>query len=38
MRITELLKVNGIALNVKVNTKGEAINLLVDLMDKTGNI
>ena len=38
MRITDLLKENGIALNVKVKTKEEAINKLVDLMDKTGNL
>lgn len=38
MRITDLLKANGLALDVKVNNKSEAINKLVDLMDKTGNI
>mgnify|MGYP000149340701 FL=1 len=38
MRITDLLKKNGIALNPSVNTKEEAINTLVDLMDVTGRL
>lgn len=36
MRITDLLHKEGIALDAKVNSKTEAIDLLVDLMDKTG--
>ena len=38
MKITDLLKKNGIALNPSVNTKEEAINTLVDLMDVTGRL
>jgi PTS system fructose-specific IIC component len=38
MRIKDLLKTNGIELNVIVPNKEAAINKLVDLMDKTGNI
>lgn len=38
MRITDLLKKNGVELNAKVTSKAEAINKLVDLMDKTGNL
>ena len=38
MRITDLLKKEGIELNVKINNKSEAINRLVDLMDNTGNL
>ena len=38
MRITELLKKEGIALNVKVDSKEAAIDYLVDLHDKSGNI
>ena len=38
MRIIDLLKEGGIALNIKVNNKEEAINKLVDLMDSTGNL
>lgn len=38
MRITDLLKKEGIALDVEVSSKGEAINTLVELMDKTGNL
>ena len=38
MRITELLQKDGIALNVKVDSKGAAIDYLVDLHDKSGNI
>ena len=38
MKITDLLKKNGIALNPKVENKAEAINKLVDLMDATGRL
>lgn len=38
MKITELLDLKGIALNVNVNSKDEAIDELVDLMDATGKI
>ena len=38
MKITDLLKKNGIALNPTVNSKEEAINKLVDLMDSTGRL
>lgn len=38
MRITELLKKEGIALGVKVDSKEAAIDYLVDLHDKSGNI
>lgn len=38
MKITELLDLKGIALNVNVNSKDEAIDKLVDLMDATGKI
>lgn len=38
MKITDLLKKNGIALNPNVKTKEEAINTLVDLMDATGRL
>ena len=38
MKITDLLKKNGIALNPKVGSKEEAINKLVDLMDVTGRL
>ena len=38
MKITDLLKKNGIAINPKVGTKEEAINKLVDLMDATGRL
>lgn len=38
MRITELLDIKGIELNVSVNNKDEAINKLVDLMYETGKI
>ena len=38
MRITDLLKKEGIYLNAKVNSKKEAIDTLVDLMDNTGNL
>lgn len=38
MRITELLQKDGIALNVKAETKDAAIDRLVDLQEKAGNI
>lgn len=38
MKITDLLKRNGIAINPEVKTKEEAINKLVDLMDATGRV
>ncbi|MDS0525207.1 fructose-specific PTS transporter subunit EIIC [Clostridium sp. SHJSY1] len=38
MKITDLLKSNGIELNPNVKTKSEAINKLVDLMDSTGRL
>ena len=38
MKITDLLKKNGIALNPKVGSKEESINKLVDLMDATGRL
>lgn len=38
MKITDLLKRKGIALNPNVQTKQEAINKLVDLMDATGRL
>lgn len=38
MKITDLLKVNGISLNAAPATKKEAIDTLVDLMASTGNI
>lgn len=38
MRITDLLKASGIALDAKVTSKSEAIDTLVDLMVTTGNI
>ncbi|NLK95938.1 MAG: PTS transporter subunit EIIA [Clostridiales bacterium] len=38
MRITDLLKKEGIALNVNVSSKEEAINSLVDLMYASGNL
>ena len=38
MRIRELLSVNGIDLNVNVSTKEEAIDHLVDLMDRSGKL
>ena len=38
MKITDLLKKDGIALNPNVKTKEEAINKLVDLMDATGRL
>ena len=38
MRIRELLSVSGIDLNVDVLTKEEAIDHLVELMDKSGKL
>ena len=38
MRIRELLSVNGIDLKVNVRTKEDAIDHLVDLMDKSGKL
>ncbi len=38
MRITDLLKKSGIALNVSVQDKGEAIEKLVSLHEKCGNL
>lgn len=38
MRITDLLNKDGIALNVKVADKSEAINKLVSLHEKCGNL
>ena len=38
MRITDLLNKNGILINTKVNSKSEAIDKLVALHEKCGNI
>ena len=38
MRITDLLNKNGISINIKVNSKSEAIDKLVALHEKCGNI
>ena len=38
MRITDLLSAQSVDLNFQVNSKAEAINKLVDLMESTGNI
>ena len=38
MRITDLLKKSGIALGVKVADKSEAIDNLVSLQEKCGNL
>ena len=38
MRITDLLNLNGIELGVKADSKEAAIDRLVDLMEKAGNI
>lgn len=38
MRITDLLSAQSVDLNFQVNSKPEAINHLVDLMNSTGNI
>ncbi len=38
MRITDLLSAQSVDLNFQVNSKAEAIDKLVDLMESTGNI
>ena len=38
MKITDLLKKESIALDVKVDSKGAAVDYLVDLMDKRGRL
>lgn len=38
MKIIDLLKKEGIALNLDVKNKSDAINFLVDLMDNSGNL
>ena len=38
MRIVDLLNMQGIELDLKVSNKTEAIDKIVDLMDKTGNL
>lgn len=38
MRIVDLLHKQGMNLNIKPSSKAECINILVDLMDKTGNL
>ncbi len=38
MKIIDLLKKEGIALNPDVKNKSDAINFLVDLMDNSGNL
>lgn len=38
MRISDILKVQSIELNPKINSKKEALDKLVDLMEKGGNI
>lgn len=38
MRITDLLKIESVALGCKVNNKKEALDTAVDLMAKSGNI
>lgn len=38
MRIVDLLKAEGVSLGVKVSSKEEAIDVMVDLQDKSGNI
>lgn len=38
MRITDLLKKNGIALNVNITDKSAAISKLVSLHEKCGNL
>lgn len=38
MKITDLLNKKSIAINPKVNSKNDAINKLVDLMDASGNL
>ena len=38
MRIVDLLHKQGMNLDIKPSSKAECINILVDLMDKTGNL
>ncbi|MGL4762890.1 MAG: PTS fructose transporter subunit IIABC [Sarcina sp.] len=38
MRIIDLLSKNSIAINPEITTKEEAINTLINLMDKSGNL
>lgn len=38
MRIVDLMKKEGISLGVSVSSKEEAIDVMVDLQDKSGNI
>lgn len=38
MKITDLLKLESIAMNPSVSSKDEALNKLVDLMEKRGNL
>ena len=38
MKITELLNIKSIDLDAKVNNKAEAIDYLISLMDKSGNL
>ena len=38
MKITDLLKKESIALDVKFDSKGAAVDYLVDLMDKSGRL
>ena len=38
MKITDLLKLESIAMNPAVSSKDEALNTLVDLMEKRGNL
>ena len=38
MRIVDLLNMQGIELDLKVSNKAEAIDKIVDLMDRTGNL
>lgn len=38
MKITDLLKLESIAMNPAVSSKDEALNKLVDLMEKRGNL
>ena len=38
MRICDLLKKNSVKTGIKINSKEEAIDLLIDLHDKAGNL
>ena len=38
MRIVDLLKKDAVALNAKVSSKDEMLDLLIDLHEKVGNI